>query len=222
MTQLQELKHIGLKGQGYFCFVKKYEHETTNVTYALKELKKEHYPREEYRYRLTREIKLLEDLQGCENIITLVESGHDEEKQKLWYLMPFANQNLYQYIKSNNGNLGQETKYEIVEQIVNAIRYAHSKNILHRDISPNNVLVFLTDGKLVIKVCDFGLGKDTESLSFYTGSSASGYGQILYVSPEQRDQLIFSLLVNWCTSFLLEKTPIISNNLNYHPLCKKQ
>src|SRR5690606_4290692 len=57
------------------------------------------------------------------------------------------------------------------------------------DISPNNVLVFEKDGKIILKVSDFGLGKDSESLSFYTGSSASGYGQILYVSPEQRIKL---------------------------------
>ena len=36
---------------------------------------------------------------------------------------------------------------------------------------------------------DFGLGKESESLSYYTKSSASGYGQILYVSPEQRNKL---------------------------------
>jgi serine/threonine protein kinase len=44
-------------------------------------------------------------------------------------------------------------------------------------------------GKIIAKVCDFGLGKDQKSLSYYTRSSASGYGQILYVSPEQREKL---------------------------------
>lgn len=186
---MNKLKHIALKGKGYFCIVKQYRDETNGNEFALKELKSEHYSNEGYRYRLNREIKLLKELQGCENIIELIDSGHDKEKEKLWYLMPFANQNLYDYIKINNGTISKEERYSLVEQIINAIKFAHNKTILHRDISPNNVLVFEDDGKLILKVCDFGLGKDTESLSFYSGSSASGYGQILYVSPEQRVKL---------------------------------
>lgn len=104
--------------------------------------------------------------------------------------MPFAKQNLYEFIKRNNGTLTKENRYHIVEQIINAIKFAHSKTILHRDISPNNVLVFdKNDNKPHIKVADFGLGKSTESLSYYTASGASGYGQILYVAPEQREKL---------------------------------
>lgn len=189
MMELKNLKYTALKGEGYFCVVKQYTDEKTGKNYALKELKKNHYAREEYRYRLLREIKLLDELQDCPNIIRLINHGNDPDKQKLWYLMPFAKHNLHDYIRKNNGILTQTDRYEIVEQIISAIKYAHERKILHRDISPNNVLVFFREGKPIIKVSDFGLGKDTESLSYYTGSSASGYGQILYVSPEQRVHL---------------------------------
>jgi len=187
--KIDELKHIGPRGQGYFCIVKQYVDEKTGLKYALKELKKEHYPKEEYRYRLTREIKLLNDLQGQENVIELINHGNDKDSEKLWYLMPYAEQNLYDYIKKKNTTLTKEERYTLVEQIIRAIKFAHSKGILHRDISPSNILVFEDGTKVTIKVSDFGLGKDTESLSFYTKSSASGYGQILYVSPEQRNKL---------------------------------
>ena len=188
MEYMDKLKHIALKGQGYFCTVKQYADES-GIEFALKELKKEHFPNDDYRYRLNREISLLRELQGCDNIIELLDSGQDITNEKLWYLMPFAKQNLYDYIKRNNGDMPKELRYDLVQQIINAIKFAHQKGILHRDISPNNVLVFEKDGKITLKVCDFGLGKDTESLSFYSGSSASGYGQILYVSPEQRIRL---------------------------------
>lgn len=186
---MNNLKHIGIKGKGYFCIVKQYRDETTGNEFALKELKKEHYSKDEYRYRLNREINLLKELQECDNIVELIDSGHDKEKEKIWYLMPFAKQNLYDFIKKNNNTLTKEIKYNLVEQVINAIKFAHNKNILHRDISPNNVLVFETNGSIILKVSDFGLGKDTESFSFYTGSSTSDYGQILYVSPEQRIKL---------------------------------
>lgn len=186
---MHKLKHVGIKGEGYFCIVKQYLHESTGNEFALKVLKKDHYQKEEYRYRLNREISLLEDLQGCENIIELLDSGHDIDKEKLWYLMPFAKQNLYDYIKKHNTVIDKKTRYDFVEQIINAIKFAHDKKKLHRDISPNNVLVFEKNGNIILKVSDFGLGKDSESFSFYTGSNASGYGQILYVSPEQRLKL---------------------------------
>jgi len=186
---MNKLKPIALKGEGYFCLVKQYLDESTGKYYALKELKNGHYQKEEYRYRLNREISLLNDLQGCENIIELLDSGHDIANEKLWYLMPFANLNLYNYIKKHNGTISQKDRYNLGEQVINAIKFAHDKKKLHRDISPNNVLVFEKNGKIILKVSDFGLGKDTESISFYTNSSASGYGQILYVSPEQRIKL---------------------------------
>jgi len=186
---MKNLKHIGLKGSGYFCNVKLYHDEKTGEEFALKELKKEYYQKEEYRYRLKREIQLLKELQGCDNIIELLEDGNDKEKRELWYLMPFAKQNLYDYIKTHNNTLDKRDRYDVTHQIIQAIKYAHSRNILHRDISPNNVLVFYIADKIKVKVSDFGLGKDAESLSYYTGSSVSGYGQILYVSPEQRDKL---------------------------------
>ncbi|MDR6561899.1 MULTISPECIES: serine/threonine-protein kinase [unclassified Arcicella] len=189
MEDFNNLKHVAAKGQGYFCLVKQYTDEITGKNYALKELKKSHYSNEEYRYRLTREIKLLDELQGCKNIIRLINHGNDKENKKLWYLMPYAKYNLYDFVKKNNSVLTQEIRFNIASQVINAIKYAHERDILHRDISPNNALVFFKDGIPIIKVCDFGLGKDTEALSYYTASSASGYGQVLYVSPEQRIKL---------------------------------
>lgn len=99
MTELKELKLIAQKGEGYFCNVKQYNDEITGANYALKELKKTHYLKEEYRYRFLREVKLLDELQGCENIIRLINHGNDTDKEHLWYLMPFAKYNLYNYIK---------------------------------------------------------------------------------------------------------------------------
>lgn len=186
---MDELQHIGVKGHGYFCQVKLYRHTVTNEEFALKELRKEHYSKAEYRYRLSREIGLLKELQGCENIISLIDDGEDKIKESLWYLMPYAPSNLFNYIKKHNSTLSAEARFHIIDQVINAIKYAHERGILHRDISPNNVLVFFEGDKLTVRVADFGLGKDSESISHYTASSASGYGQILYVSPEQRQKL---------------------------------
>jgi serine/threonine protein kinase len=186
---MNDLQYITNKGHGYFCQVKLYRHVHTGHEFAFKELKKEHYPKDEYRYRLNREINMLKELQGCEHIISLLDHGENKDKESLWYLMPYAPANLFNYIRKHNSTLSPKERFAIIDQVIDAVKYAHERSILHRDISPNNVLVFFENDQVIIKVADFGLGKDAESISHYTASSASGYGQILYVSPEQRQKL---------------------------------
>jgi|GEM_PF-3287207 len=68
-----------------------------------------------------------------------------------------------------------------MQQIAEAIDYAHRQGVLHRDIKPSNVLV---DGFDHARVMDFGLAKRVEADSRLTAT-----GQILgtpaYMSPEQ-------------------------------------
>ncbi len=190
---IAEYEHVGVKGQGYFCIVKKYKHKTTGIEIAIKELKSDFYDNEEYRYRFAREIELLKELGGCENIIELLGEGKlVNNKEISYYAMPLADYNLYNYIKRNNGTLTLENRISIIEQIVTGLEYAHNKDILHRDLSPTNIFVFQNNGVITVKIADFGLGKNAESLSHYTNSSKSGYGQLFYVSPEQYNQLKYS------------------------------
>jgi len=183
----EELKKEGSIGKGYFCDVYKYFDEKSNKYYACKKLRSQHSQNGDYKNRLKKEIEFLKRLSECDNIITLIDSNNEDND--LWYLMDYAEHNLFNYIKKNSQKLSKENKFEIIEQVINAIKFSHSKNILHRDISPHNILVFSNNGKIKIKVTDFGLGKNQESLSYYTNSSVSGYGQILYVEPEQQEKL---------------------------------
>ncbi|MBQ6877346.1 MAG: protein kinase [Oscillospiraceae bacterium] len=71
---------------------------------------------------------------------------------------------LDKYIKMAGGKLNYEDTITIMEPVMRAIEELHSKNILHRDISPDNIFITIDNR---IKVIDFGAArfsnKDNES-----------------------------------------------------------
>ena len=79
------------------------------------------------------------------------------------YVMEFMDCSLYDYITENISTLDYNQKKNIALQILKAFSYIHSKRLLHRDISPKNVLIKRYDDVLVVKISDFGLVRIPES-----------------------------------------------------------
>ncbi len=68
----------------------------------------------------------------------------------------------------------------IVEEILDALAYAHDRGVVHRDIKPENVLL-TTDGH--VKLADFGLAKLVDPARLASMSQVAGTP--LYMAPEQ-------------------------------------
>ena len=73
--------------------------------------------------------------------------------------------------KYNGPNLPHYTT--VVLQLAEGLEYIHSKNLIHRDIKPGNVLIYVdsTDGKITMKWADFGLSRTVNERGTYTMSS---------------------------------------------------
>ena len=68
----------------------------------------------------------------------------------------------------------------ILKKTANALDYAHSKGIIHRDVKPSNIMICRNGA---VKVMDFGIAKHTTSASLtHTGFVI---GTPNYMSPEQ-------------------------------------
>lgn len=74
----------------------------------------------------------------------------------------------------------------IARGIASAMQYAHSEGIVHRDLTPTNVLVDRSNGGCVAKVIDFGLAHVVQlaGVQRLTQEGAT-VGTALYLSPEQ-------------------------------------
>ena len=86
--------------------------------------------------------------------------------------------------------LNTRERLELFIPVCRAIQHAHQKAIIHRDISPSNVLVANYDGKPVPMVIDFGIAKATgQKLTDKT--VFTGFGQFIgkpaYMCPEQAE-----------------------------------
>lgn len=79
------------------------------------------------------------------------------------------------------GQLSVPDAVHIAVVCAEALRHAHSENMVHRDIKPDNILL---TSKGVVKVADFGLAKVMDEDVSMT-QSGQGLGTPLYMAPEQ-------------------------------------
>lgn len=78
-----------------------------------------------------------------------------------------------------NKNPSQHLRMDVMRQLLDAVAYIHTHQVIHRDLKPQNILV--TRNGQHVKVIDFGLS-DTDSYAVFKQPA----GTKRYVSPEQQ------------------------------------
>jgi len=145
---------------------------------AIKILKSEYTENAEFVRRFKREATAMYNLRH-ENIVRIFEMGMYEG---MYYIaMEYIEGITLKKIIKKHGALPTDICVYVAQQICDALDYAHSLGIVHRDIKPQNILV-IDDWS--IKIVDFGIARDvTASTMTFMGPNV--LGSVQYISPEQ-------------------------------------
>ncbi len=150
-----------LIGEGTMANVYLAEHRHLKRLVAIKRLKIQSQ-RDETLERFDREVRLASQL-SHPNIITVLDHGRAPDGT-FYYSMEFINGlTLTQWVEQH-GPLPPARAIRILRQVCAAVGAMHARQLLHRDIKPDNVIAYAAHGDCdLIKLLDFGLIRDLES-----------------------------------------------------------
>lgn len=160
-------------GKGNFAVVKLASHVITKVKVAIKIIDKTLLDEENLR-KIFREIQIMK-LLNHPHIVRLYQVM--ETENMIYLVTEYASQGeIFDYLVVS-GRMSESEARKKFQQIVAAVGYCHERNVVHRDLKAENLLL---DSEMNIKIADFGFSNHFEpgkSLSTWCGSPP-------YAAPE--------------------------------------
>lgn len=111
------------------------------------------------------------------NIVEIYDVG--EDKNQHYIVMEYIRGKTLKQLIAQRGAMEKHEAVSIMDQLVSAVVEAHKKNIIHRDIKPQNVLV-KDDG--TVKMADFGIATVSDALQLTQADTV--LGSVHYLAPE--------------------------------------
>ncbi|MFO0846709.1 MAG: serine/threonine-protein kinase [Gemmataceae bacterium] len=115
------------------------------------------------------------------NIVRTFAAGQDRQTRKHYLVLEYVDGPSAQALLSRLGRLAVGDAVHVALDVARALEHAHSRNIVHRDIKPDNILMTRSG---VAKLGDLGLAKRTDEASHLT-KARQGFGTTAYMPYEQ-------------------------------------
>jgi serine/threonine protein kinase, bacterial len=174
------IRRLGTGGMGQVYLA---QHPRLPRRDALKILPTELTANDEFRQRFNREADLAASLYN-EHIVGIHDRG--EYDGQLWISMD--------YVEGTDAAKLLRTAYpsgmpkadvvEIISAVADALDYAHSRGLLHRDVKPANILLTDASPRRRILLADFGIARELGDISGLTATNML-VGTTAYCAPEQ-------------------------------------
>ena len=165
MSGYPNYEKIRFLGEGGYGSVEKIKDKKDNQIYALKKIKKSKIKIEAFK----NEVNILSKF-NSDKIVKFYSSFSD--KDYFYIKMEYCNcSNLSDFISNkkqeSNNLIDEDILCKIIYNICLSIQEIHSKEIIHRDLNPNNIFIYKDYS---IKIGDFGISKHCYSTKTYVGT----------------------------------------------------
>ncbi|KAL3287611.1 hypothetical protein HHI36_002080 [Cryptolaemus montrouzieri] len=155
-------------GKGAYGIVWKAKNRKTKEIVAVKKIF-DAFRNQTDAQRTFREIIFLRSFRGHPNIIDLHSIHRAANNRDIYLGFEYMETDLHNIIKKGNILKEIHKKY-VMYQLLKAVKYIHSGNVIHRDLKPSNVLL---DSTCRCKIADFGLAR---SITENSDGSIGGAG----------------------------------------------
>jgi serine/threonine-protein kinase len=180
LRSLGEFRLLRPLGEGGMGFVYLGYQETQDRHVAVKVLADHLASNQSYVDRFYREAKS-GSLLNHPNIVRSVTAGQDRATLKHYLVLEYVDGPSGRALIDRYGKLSVADGVHVALDIARALEHAHSRNVVHRDIKPDNILVTRSG---VAKLADMGLAKRTDETSHLT-AARQGFGTPHYMPYEQ-------------------------------------
>lgn len=171
--------------EGGMGAIYKVRHRLLDEVRVIKVMRPQFVSDEELRGRFLREARLATRFRHP-NIAALHDFTLDEEDGTAYIVMEFINGMTLEDVLKGTGPPPLGLTLEIAQQSLRAIGYLHGKGLIHRDISPDNLMLTEdTDGQPLMKLIDLGIAKALAGGEGKATTTGTYLGKVRYSSPEQ-------------------------------------
>jgi tetratricopeptide (TPR) repeat protein len=110
-----------------------------------------------------------------------------EENDEVYLVFEFVEGQTVHDLLQNGGRLSPAETLRLTRSIAEALSYAHSRGVIHRDMKPSNVMV---DGEGRVKVMDFGIARMAKDAMTRHSRTNTVAGTPPYMAPEQEQGVV--------------------------------
>lgn len=172
-------------GQGGMGAIYEAEDQHTGNRVAIKVMHDHLANHPQFRERFIQEAQSVADLHHP-NIVRVLE--HSPATGRLYIVMELiSGGSLRDYVNRLRHPMSPDEAIPIVQQIAEALHYAHDHHVIHRDVKPENILLKPGTGHnpraYTAMLTDFGLAKIADSVA--ETMTGRPFGTFAYMSPEQ-------------------------------------
>jgi serine/threonine protein kinase len=185
-----EYRVLGLIGGGGTGYVFEVEQQSTGARRALKVIRPELLRDDRERERFRREALHAARIES-DHVVSVIAAGVHKNldgQELLWIALEYAKgPTLEQEIRSR-GPFDRTKLSTVSRQVAHALHAAHLTGIVHRDLTPNNVIITHArrpDVDYTVKLLDFGIAKDIDDTRMTLTNQSLGTAG--WMAPEQVD-----------------------------------